>query len=172
MFNVSQFATSDWRSMPLVITFRIRFSSSRDVRGHDHLPCPINGASFGAYLTITSQWSEPVVVWVWFQLKRRCWRCLAVYMQSSLDLVVRSLVFALYVYSLTFGCVCLQVSCISHLRWMFLSASVADWSSSLGGALSIASSVTLKSPNMNSSRAILCRRLSLSIVCQNCGWAA
>ena len=55
---------------------------------------------------------------------------------------------------------------------MFCRASVAVWSSSRGGALSMASSVMLKSPITRCGRAMLCLRLSFSIVCQNCGWAA
>ena len=47
------------------------------------------------------------------------------YILSSLNFMVRSLVLVLYVYSLTFGCVCLQESWVSHLRHIFLNASVA-----------------------------------------------
>jgi hypothetical protein len=78
-----------------------------------------------------------------------------VYIQSSHDIVVHSLVFALYIYSLTLGYACLQVSCTSHFRWTFLRASEAGWSLSLGGLLSRGSSITLKLLIMNSGWAIL-----------------
>src|SRR5216683_2747896 len=98
VLSILQFSMSVWRVVPLTASFFIRCSSSSIARGHDHLPFPIWGVSFGVYFTRTIQWSVLIVAGLCFQPNRSCWRCFAAYMRSSRDIVVRSLVFALYVY--------------------------------------------------------------------------
>ena len=63
------------------------------------------------------------------------------------------------------------MSCMFQLSFISFSAVVADSSSGFGGLLSSLSSVTLKSPNMNSGAATCRFHCSVSTLVQNSGWA-
>jgi len=84
------------------------------------------------------------------QLKVKGSAFLDIYMQSSLAWIYSFLVCALYVKALSVGFAHRHVSLMSHLCLTSLRVAIAASSSSLGGALSMVSSVTLKSPKVKS----------------------
>ena len=74
-------------------------------------------------------------------------------------------------YSLLFGYSCLHWSCISNVSLNSLRASVASKLSSLGGTLSMASSVMLKSPRTKSGFFVCVLCLCSSIFSQKFLWS-
>src|SRR5438445_4133146 len=76
--------------------------------------------------------------------------CLEMYMRSSLACIRSFLVCALYVKAHSVGFAHRHVSRMPHSCLTSLRAFIADSSSGLGGILSMASSVTLKSPRVKS----------------------
>ena len=156
--------------MPRSIIDCVRLLSFRALVGSVHLPFPISGASFGAYLTATIQWSVGTGVGHVFQLNVIGVACLATYIQSNLDLICPLLVLARYVYVFSFGYANLHASCISQAWRRSRSASIVFWLSSRVGAQSISSSVTLKSPRMKSGLGILLSHRVASISFQNGRW--
>lgn len=119
--------------------------SFRRPRGHDHLPFLMKGESAGAYLTVTSLWS--VGTWQGSAVHSyRSWVSSAwEYILSSLDIELLALV---YVKDRSVRWVMRQVSWMLRACLHSLRAFVAVVRSGRVGALSIGSSVTLKSPSV------------------------
>ena len=152
--------------MPRSAIFSRRSSLLVRCIGIVHLPLPMNGASRGAYLMVTIEWSDGMAVCFMSQSKVFFSMLFATYIQSSLTWILPVGVWALYVKAFSVGFACLHTSQISHSYLSSLSASIASSLSNLGGILSVASSVTLKSPRMMSGRGACCDRLSVIIFAQ------
>ena len=139
-----------WTRIPLFIIFSIRFMSLSALSGQVQQPFPISGASFGANLTDTIQWSIGVAV-VPASHSNRVGACLlAAYILSSLECVQPFSCGAWCVKHLWLGYMWRHWSCISQLCFISLRDSRAAQLSSLGGALSMRSFIMLKSPSIKS----------------------
>ena len=153
---------SDWSFRPLAIIAFMSFLFSTMWSGSVQRPLPISGAFFGAYLTLTSQWSVGTGDGDISQSKVSPFSLSAIYILSIRDFIWSPLACAQYVYSLLDGWFCLHASFILQEKRRFLSASIALGSCNLAGALSMGSSVTFRSPRMKSGLGIL--RLSPSLL--------
>ena len=163
----------DRNSLPWFTIFVIRLSLLRRCIGSVHLPLPMKGASFGAYLTETIEWSDRIADSVISHSKVCRVILSAMYMRSRRACMCSLCVWALYVNALLAGFASLHASWVFHSCLTSLSAVIAASSSSLGGIRSIASSMTLKSPIVKSGIGMLVCRLSVrtfaqKLVCSLC----
>lgn len=71
VFSVCSLLISVWRIMPLFTTVSRSLFFTRLASGHVHRPRPTTGASAGAYLSCTSQWSVGTEAGAIFQAKVR-----------------------------------------------------------------------------------------------------
>ena len=81
------FSSSFWMVQPHLATFSMSAGSDRDWRGQVQWLLPMLGMSFGAYFTVTIQWSVGVAVGPAFYPKMVCACFLIVYILSSLDCI-------------------------------------------------------------------------------------
>jgi len=136
--------------MPCFVIFSTRVLLLSRYSGRVHHPFLIRGASLGAYLTDTIAWSVGMANSLISQSKVKGSAFLEIYIQSSLACMQMLCVWALYVKAFLVGFAHRHVSLISHSCLTSLRAAITDLSSSLGGILSMASSVMLKSPRVRS----------------------
>jgi len=108
-------------------------------------------ASLCVYLTHTITWSVGIADSLITQSKVNGSTLSDMYMRSSLACICSIHVCALYMKAISVGFAQHHMSLMFHSCLTPLRAAIADWSSSLGGILSMASSVTLKSPSVKSS---------------------
>ena len=82
------FSSSSWMVQPCLATFSISAGSDRDWRGQVQQPLSMLGMSFGAYFTVTIQWSVGIAVGLAFHPKMVCMCFLTVYIVFYLASIV------------------------------------------------------------------------------------
>ena len=164
--SIRSLVTFDWNAVPCSAIFSSILSLLIRASGSVHCPLPMCGASLGAYFTVTIAWLVGMADSLISQSKVKGSAFLDIYMRSSLAWIRSFLVCALYVKALLVGFAHRHMSLMSHSCLTSLRVAVVALSSSLGGALSMASSVALKSPKVKSGIGRCLALLSIIIFAQ------
>ena len=159
---------SSWSWMPRETTLDISLSFWRDGIDQVHRPGPMRGASFGEYLTVMIQWSVGVGVGPMCQPYVCCEVPLAMYIRSRRDWICWPFALLRYVKHLSVGWEWRHASWSSQLWQISRRVDMVLRSSGWAGALSMFSSVTLKSLSMKSGWRSRYKRRFVSMFSQNC----
>ena len=139
---------SSWSWMPWETTLDISLYFWRDGIDQVHRPGPMRGASFGEYSMVTIQWLVGVGVGPMCQPYMCHEVPLAMYIWSRRDWICWPFVLLQFVKHLSVGWEWRHASWSSQLWQISRRVDMALRSSGWAGALSMFSSVTLKSPSM------------------------